>query len=74
MEPLQLGTLSPSFLEQRAPEAPQLLGILSPTPPRTPQSPLLWATHVPPPEQGLGGGGPSTPPHPPGSSRLLALP
>ena len=33
MEPLQLGTLSPSFLEQRAPEAPQLLGILSPTPP-----------------------------------------
>lgn len=73
MEPLQLGTLSSSLLEQRASEAPRLLGTLSPSPTSTPQSCLLWATCIPP-NLGCGGGGISTPLHLPGSSRPLVLP
>lgn len=78
MEPPQLGTLSPSFLQQCAHEAPQLSGTLpSTTFPHIPQSSLLWATTAtttPTPEQGLREGGPTTPPHSPESSRPLALP
>lgn len=70
MEPLQLGTLSSSLLEQRASEAPRLLGTLSPSPTSTPQSCLLWATCIPPNPRGVG----STPLHPPESSRPLVLP
>lgn len=50
MEPPQLGTLSPSFLQQCAHEAPQLSGTLpSTTFPTKPQSSLLWATTATPP-------------------------
>ena len=54
MEPLQLGILSSSLLEQRASEASRLLGTLSPTPTSTPQSCLLWATCIPPNLRGRG--------------------
>lgn len=54
MEPLQLGTLSSSLLEQRASEASQLLGTLTPTPTSTPQSCLLWATCIHPNLRGRG--------------------
>lgn len=70
MEPLQLGTLSSSLLEQRASEVSRLLGTLSPTPTSTPQSCLLWATCITPNLRGRG----STPLHPPESSRPLVLP
>lgn len=79
MEPPQLGTLSPSFLQQCAHEAPQLSGTLpSTTFPTKPQSSLLWATTAtappPTPEQGLREGRPTIPPHSPESWRPLALP
>lgn len=68
MEPPQLGILSPSSPEHRAPEALRLLGTLSPTPP-THIPKLLALGHMCSPDL-IGSWGRRSPPHPPGSSRF----
>ena len=77
MEPPQLGILSPSFLQQRAHEAPRLSGILPSTTFPTHTTKLLAQGHLcaPTTRKGTGRGEtPAIPPHPPETSRPLALP